>query len=316
MSLAEMASARPHPASLISLVVLVETGWAFNSIACKYGLMRLSPLALVSFRFVLAGVIALPVVQIAWRGARPNRADLGTFVALGLLGVVINQGGFTVGLAYTTVGHSAMIVATGPIFVLLFARLRRLEAVTLAKLIGLALSFSGTAVLLTEYGLNWHSKTLKGDLLTLAGTIGFATYTVFGKQLTEKYDALRMVGSNHIVAALVALPLAFSEGLRLDWAGVTWRGWLPLLYMAGVSSIACYVIHYWALHHLEASRLAAFSYLVPFLAVLFGVTLLGEALTARFLAGGALILSGVYVAQRGARRGELTAESEVAGSNL
>jgi drug/metabolite transporter (DMT)-like permease len=311
-----MSSSRPHPATLVSLVVFVEAGWAYNSIACKYGLMHLSPLALVSFRFVLAGLVALPVVRLAWRGARPSRSDLGTFVVLGVLGVVLNQGGFTVGLAYTTVEHSAMIVATGPIFVLLFARLHRLEAVTPAKLVGLALSFVGTAVLVTEYGLSWHSKTLKGDLITLAGIIAFAVYTVNGKQVAEKYDALRMVGSNHIVAALISLPLAFHEGIGLNWARVTWRGWLPLLYMAGVSSIVCYIIHYWALHHLDASRLAAFSYLVPFLAVIFGITLLGETLTVRFLVGGAMILSGVYVAQRGAHRGELTAESEVAGSNL
>jgi drug/metabolite transporter (DMT)-like permease len=314
--LAEGVSARPHPAALVSLVVSIEAAWAFNSIAGKYALLHLAPVPLASFRLVLAGLIALPVFRLAWRGTRPSRLDLGTFLLLGLLGVVLNQGGFTVGLAYTTVGHSAMIIATGPVFVLVLARLRRLEAVTPAKLAGLALSFAGTGVLLTEYGLSWQSKTLRGDLLMLLATLSFASYTVFGKQLTEKYNALRMVSSNHIVAALVAFPFAAYEGARLDWAGVTWRGWLPLVYMAGVASIACYLIHYWALHHLDASRLAAFSYLVPFLAVFLGVVLLGEPLTARFLAGGTLIISGVSIAQRGARRGELTAKSEVASGSL
>jgi len=309
-------SARPHPATLVSLVVIIEAGWAFNSIAGKYALMHLSPLTLVTFRFVAAGLIAMPVFRLAWRGARLSPRDWGTFVLLGLLGVVINQGGFTVGLAYTTVGHSAMIVATGPIFVLLLARLWKMEAITPAKLAGLALSFAGTGVLLTEYGLSWQSKTLKGDLLTLVGTMAFAFYMVFGKRVTEKYNALRMVSSNHIVAALVALPLAMYKGGGLAWAGVTWRGWLPLLYMAGVASIACYLIHYWALRYMSASRLAAFSYLVPFLAVFFGVILLGEALTIRFLVGGALIISGVYVAQRGARREELVAKSEMVGGGL
>jgi drug/metabolite transporter (DMT)-like permease len=69
--------------------------------------------------------------------------------------------------------------------------------------------------------------------------------------------------------------------------------------MALFPSLVCYLIYYYALKFIAASRVSAFSYLQPLLATVMAVMVLGEEVTGGLAAGGALILSGVFVAERG-----------------
>jgi drug/metabolite transporter (DMT)-like permease len=160
----------------------------------------------------------------------------------------------------------------------------------------MSISIIGIAIL--EVDRHGHGS-LAGDLITLCGSTGFAIYTVLSKKVAGKYDPVAMSTFNSLVAAVLFLPFAVWQGLQLDWGRVGWVGWAGVFYMAGISSVAAYTIYYWALQHMAASRLAAFSYIEPVLVAFLGVLILGEALTVRFLIGGALALLGLYLAERG-----------------
>ena len=68
--------------------------------------------------------------------------------------------------------------------------------------------------------------------------------------------------------------------------------------MALLPSVICYLIYYYALARMEASRLAAFSYLQPLLAVAFGVLILHEHITFGLVVSGLVIFAGVYITER------------------
>jgi drug/metabolite transporter (DMT)-like permease len=68
--------------------------------------------------------------------------------------------------------------------------------------------------------------------------------------------------------------------------------------MAAVSSVICYLIYHYALVRMEASHLAAFSYLQPLLAIVFGVLLLHEHVTLGLVVSGAVIFGGVCITER------------------
>ncbi len=300
--------------------------WSFNFIMGKIGLAHLGPLRLASFRIVLAGLIMAPVYAFSRlrrsgsAAAAPRRwsgRDLWRFVYLGFFGVVINQGCFTVGLDYTTVGHSALITGLGPIWILLLAWAQGLEALTARKTVGMVLAFVGVTIIAAEHGLSLHSVTLRGDLITLAGSLGFSLYTVLGKKVAAAYDTVTMNACCYFAGALLALPVAVHEARQVSgeggWGQIAWQGWAATIYMAGVSSVLAYLAYYWALRYLSASRLGSISYLNPVLSTLLGVGLLGERLTASLGVGGALVLLGVWRIESGPAGEKQRTENYAAG---
>jgi drug/metabolite transporter (DMT)-like permease len=293
---APAAAPRAHSALLYSLIALIMTAWSVNFIVVKITLRHLDAFTLAPFRIVLAGLIVIPLYLLTPRRGRFERRDFKLFAVLGFFGVAVNTGFFTLGLSLTTAGHSAVIVSMAPVLVLLLARASGLERLTAGKILGMSISIIGIAIL--EVDRHGHGS-LAGDLITLCGSTGFAIYTVLSKKVAGKYDPVAMSTFNSLVAAVLFLPFAVWQGLHLDWAGVGWVGWAGVFYMAGISSVAAYTIYYWALQHMAASRLAAFSYVEPVLVAFLGVLILGEALTVRFLIGGALALLGLYLAERG-----------------
>ena len=298
-------------AASIGLVVVV---WAVNFIAAKVGLRYLPAVTLASFRVVIAGLSMVPAYLIcsrlpAFADARRARSqgftrrDLWTFFYLGFFGVVVNQMCFTMGLRYTSVGHAAVIVGMGPIYTLVLAVVFRLERATWHKVIGMAIAFSGVAVLASENGISPHSPSLLGDAITMTGSIGFATYAVLGKRVAGRYDALTMAAFNHFAGAVIILPAALHQARALGpfsgWRAVPWQGWAAVLYMAVCSSAMAYLLYFWLLRYLEASQLSAFTYLLPVLAVILGIWWLGERGSALQIVGGALVLGGVYWVESG-----------------
>ncbi|MBI4462179.1 MAG: DMT family transporter [Acidobacteria bacterium] len=284
---------------LYLLILVMVLSWSGNFIAGKFALQELPPFALLFLRVWFSAAL-LSAIYFSSAGTRNRftRADLRKFAELGLYGVALNQTGFTVGLHYTTVAHSSLIIALGPIFVLLLARWRRLEALTPRKLAGMGLAFAGVVILSSEHGFGSDSPTFLGDVITLMGSIAFAFYTVVGKRVALTYDTLAMNTYAYLTGAILVVPVAGWQLFTVPWEQVTWHGWLAVTYMAALASVVAYLIYYYALSKLSASRVAAFSYLQPVLATLFAVALLGESLSPQLLSGGTAVLVGVYLAER------------------
>jgi drug/metabolite transporter (DMT)-like permease len=293
---------------------LVVVTWAVNFIAAKIGLRYLPAVTMASFRVAIAGMSMVPAYFVcsrlpAFGDARRARErgftlrDLWTFLYLGFFGVVVNQMCFTMGLRYTSVSHAAVIVGMGPIYTLVLAVLFRLERATWHRVVGMAIAFAGVAVLASENAISARSPSLLGDAITMTGSIGFATYAVLGKRVAGRYDALTMAAFNHFAGAIIILPVALHQAWALGafsrWRVMPCQAWMALLYMGLCSSAMAYIFYFWLLRYLEASQLAAFTYLLPVLAVILGIVLLGERGSVLQIVGGGLALGGVYWVESG-----------------
>ena len=273
-----------------------------NYIAGKIALAHLPAISVVSFRLQISATVLLGI-YFAHRNRTPvRRRDLWTFVYLGFFGYVINQGCFVIGLSHTTSEHSVVIVAMGPIIILLLASALKLENLTVAKSLGMAISFFGVLLLETEHGSPIHSPLLLGDMITLTGTMGFAMYTVLGKRVAKAYDALTIPTFGPVVAAILLLPVAVPQGAHLDWKSVGWAGWTALFYMAVASGVAGFLMFYWLLRHMDASRVVAVNYFQPVVVFLLAIPILGEQPTVRLLLSAALVVLGVYLTEHISRK--------------
>ena len=304
------APSRPAIAASIGVLVVV---WAGNFIAAKVGLLYLPPMAMASFRVVLAGAVIIPVyfsclrlsafaeaAELRRRGFAAR--DFWIFAYLGFFGVTVNQMCFTIGLHFTSVSHSAVIVGLSPIYILMLAVLFRLERATGHKVLGMLIALAGVAVLASENGISTHSASMEGDAITMAGSLGFAMYGVLGKRVAARYDTLTMTAFTHFAGALIVLPLAIREARALYLVGqrqLAWPAWAAMLYMAVFSSALAYVFYFWLLRYLEASQLSAFTYLLPVLATTLGILWLGEKGSWSQVLGAVMSLGGVYWIESG-----------------
>lgn len=249
-------------------------------------------------RLPLAALLVLPIYFAQRRRTPLQRSDIWTFVYLGFFGIVINMGCYTLGLSQTTSEHAVVVMALGPVLVLLLGAALKIENLTPAKAAGMTISFLGVIALETEHGISRHSPLLIGDLITFLSISGFAVFAVLAKKVTMRYDAISMNTYNVIAGALLAMPVALHQGMHLQWGSVGWIGWAGMSYMAGFSTVTSYTIFNWVLRHMDPSRVAAINYVQPVIVILISIPFLGEHPTGHLLAGASLVLLGVYLAER------------------
>src|SRR5579862_9194799 len=178
------AAHRPSALLLTASFAFILLAWAINYPAGKIALQHMDPISLASLRIELAAMIMLAVHFLRRKRVSFDRRDVWMFAWLAFLGVVINQGFYTAGLKYTTSERSVLIIALGPIMILLFARALKLEAFTAAKIVGMAFAFVGVLLLETERSGVGQSAMI-GDAITLISVVGFAIYSVLGKRVLD-----------------------------------------------------------------------------------------------------------------------------------
>ena len=307
-----MGSHHTNPLILYGLISVGMLLWAFNYPVAKFGYRELDGLTLGTLRVVVAAVCFLPLHAL-YRWRHPLRKpvagrDYRILACLGFF-LAFNQGLFIYGLSYTTVGHSALIIAVGPIYILLLAVAVGLERLTLNKVVGVLLAFTGVVLLAAGHGFGSHNPTLRGDLLTLCGSLAFAGYTIMAKRITSRLDTMTLTAWPFYFGALIFLPLAAHQIARTNWTSVGWIGWGALFYIALGPSLTGYLIWMWAIHHLAASRMGVFTYVQPLLGTAIGVYLLHEAYPGQLMLSGVLVLVGVGLTELHPRGTEAEDES-------
>src|SRR5262249_16031459 len=130
------------------------------------------------------------------------------------------------------------------------------------------------------------------------GMLCFAFYTVRAKGLAADYDTVALNTYAFAIAVLFCLPLLLWTRSTVPWAQISAVGWSSLVFSATFGSAAPYLTFYYSLRTLTASQAAAFQYIQPVLSTCFGVLFLGEIFGSRFEIGAALILAGMFLAER------------------
>jgi drug/metabolite transporter (DMT)-like permease len=274
--------------------------WSVNFVVSKIALREFPPLLAGALRFSIAGALILPAWWFNHRGQPTARFTPRAFfrlLGLGVIGVGFNQLCFLMGMQRTSVGHASFVIALCPALVLLLASATGQEGITARKLAGIAVAVAGVAMLQANPSRS-GGATLEGDLFIFLAGFTFAVFTVFGKTERARFDGLTMNMFAYAGSAVVLLPVTIWAAGNFAFGAVTWAGWASLIYMALFPSLLCYMIFFHALRYIPATRISITGYIQPLLATLLGVTLLGEPITGALMAGGALVLAGVFLTER------------------
>jgi drug/metabolite transporter (DMT)-like permease len=216
---------------------------------------------------------------------------------LGLICIPINQGLFLWGLSYTTPTHGALLYSTLPVFVFLIAHYYLKEEFKWRKIFGIGLAFCGVVYLMLEKGLKFETKYLFGDFLILLAVVSWALYTVMGKPYLNKYGPPFLTFAAVAIGSAVFLPFGIIPALQFDWGAVSTKALLSLAYIAFLTSGIAYILWYYALSKLEASRVAIVNNFQPVVTALLSFAFYGERFSLGFVAAGVVILLGVLLVE-------------------
>lgn len=274
--------------------------WAGNFIVVKGAIGILPPVGFTFLRYTLAAVTLLALLR--WReGAiRLPRGDIVPIALLGIVGFGCYQIIWPVALQTIPAGDSALLIATTPVITALLAVATGADAPSPVKLLGALVSFLGVAVVIAAgQGLNL-GVSLVGDLLTLVAALCWALYTVFGAGILRRHSPLMATTWAIVAGTLFMAPVGIAQLATVDLSVVGPAVVLAVVYAGTLAAGFSNVIVFHGLKLLGPTRVSAFQFLVPALAVVLAAIFLGEPIRLVQVLGGIVILAGVALLRRGA----------------
>ena len=280
-------------ASLLVAVFFLGT----NPVAIKLAILDVPPLPFVAIRFILAGLVLLPVALLLGRGREIGRGDLLPMAGVGFVGVAMNNAAVTLGVSMTTASNTALIYAATPIWGILLGLALGLESPRLWGIAGVALAVLGVGVVVYG-GLGGRGSSLEGDLLVVAATVCWGSYAVLSLPLLRTYSPIVVASYTMLFGGLAVLPLALPGFVDAGWGEVGAEAWGAVAYSTLLVAAYGFWAWQWGVSRVGANRVLVYQYLITLVGVAAGIALLGESLTINKVLGGAVILLGVYLARQ------------------
>lgn len=277
--------------------------WGINNVALKRALTQFLPLSFNALRFIVATALVFALLYRAERRIVVPRGSLARLAVAGLLGNVVYQVGFIRGLSLSTAGNVSFVLATMPATTALVGHLLGLERLPWRGWVGFGTTLSGCVLIILAGGggLALGGPTVRGDLLVLAATLGWVSYTILSQRLLVRYSPLMLTAWTMGLGTIGLVAVSAPELARQDWSRPDALSWVTLVGSASLALVFGYVAWNWGLRQIGTSRTAIYGNLSPLWTGLFGWMLLGETWTAGRLLGAALILCGVATVRSSGR---------------
>jgi len=280
------------------LMLIAAALWGFTFVAQKTGMDHLPPLMFTAIRFFLGASSLLFLIRFLGK-QKLDKEGLMVGVIMGVLitlGINLQQ----IGIVDTSAGNSGFLTA---IYILLVPIFMSLGGSKLPLQIwpAVILAFIGLYFLTIKDTTltNMLASVNKGDYWVLASSVFWALHIIYIGVAMKDHDPLRLSIVQFYTCAILSLILSFMlEPIVLNdiIAGVK-GAWLEIVY-GGIASVAvAFTLQVFAQQSVPPQYAAMILSLEAVFAVIGGVLLIGEVLTARMILGFVLIFAGIIIAQ-------------------
>ncbi|MBJ3786453.1 EamA family transporter [Devosia sediminis] len=286
------------PIRHILLALLVVAIWGFNFVVIKLSVEAMPPILAAALRFTAA---AIPLVFFV----RPPKAPAWIVVGFGLSFGFALYGFLNLGLAWgMPAGLSSLVLQTQAFFTMVMAFVLLGERPSRFQVIGAAIAFGGIAVIASE---RLEMTNLLPLLLVILAAVSWGLANVLTKK-AGKVNAVAFTVWGALAAPLPLFGLSFYlEGwaaISAALAGFSWSDAGLIAFLAYPATLLGGAIWSWLLGRHPASVVAPFTLLVPITGLASGYLVLGETITAIEVMGGVLVICGLIVTLRKARKSE------------
>jgi drug/metabolite transporter (DMT)-like permease len=311
-------------------LIAVSLIWGAATPIIKYTLAYIPPLTFIFLRFLVVGVVLLPLVISELRKIKVNKSDYLNFILLG----IFSQSSLLIlflALNYTSAIDSALIGIMGSVLTVIAGHYFYSEKVNQKKTLGFILAIVGTFVVMIEPALIGSEdmagvdvkKRLFGNLLAILYNFSWTMYVIWSKMsmgqnskilkktlhfihikpMSKNYSSNLIVYISFYVGLATTIPFALMEYFgnlgtsNFTLASIDYRGWLGIMYMAILSSIVAYLLNQWAMQIIKVADIAIYSHASIFFTIPVAFFLVSEIPSPIAILGGIITAIGVVVAE-------------------
>ncbi|MDH3517463.1 MAG: DMT family transporter [Acidimicrobiia bacterium] len=283
--------------SIIAAAVAWGSGTVLTKAALDSGMTPFSVM-LGRYLFALAGLAA--VLALGGGLRKPDREATWRGAVLGAVNMALPTIFFTLALEHLSASLGGILIALIPAATVASAHFfvsgERFQA---WRLPGLVVAFVGVAVLIGGEEGGPSSNIALGVALSFLGIAGAGVGGALSRRYAIEVSALRLVAPQFAAGAIATAMAAAPAGAFPELAGATPRQWILVALLGILSTTVPFFAFLWVVQIAPAAKAALIGYLVPLAAVIGAIALLGDPVTGALLGGGALIIGGVIIADRG-----------------
>jgi drug/metabolite transporter (DMT)-like permease len=295
-----MPSRADHHARLAYLMLIACTVlWGSNITVGRAVHADIPPVALAFWRNTVALLALLPFT---WRELRAQwplvKANLGLFAGAGVIGTALFNAALYQAVHTTTVINAALVMSLTPVVVPIMAFLLLRDRLSGRQAGGIAVSFAGVVVVIArgEWSVLTSLAVRPGDLLMLLAMLAWSFYSVLVKRKPAALGPFAFLAAILACAAPVLLPFYVAESILAGPMPFTPLTVAAAGYVGLFPTALALLLYNRAVQAIGPNRAGAFNHLTPVFAALLAILFLGERFAIYHLAGGALIVAGLYLA--------------------
>jgi len=306
-----MHSKDPLFASKLKMVLAVIF-WGGSFIAIKVAVQQSSPVAVVWLRFLIGTLCLFPIILKKGLLHLSGWKEILEYTLLGFLGVTLHQWLQSKGLVTSQASTTAWIVASTPLFMVIFSGMFLKEKLGNFGVLGIATATLGV-LLVVSYGdipgIFRNGFGAPGDIYVLLSAPNWALYSILLSRTLKRQSVWKTTFFSMLAGwLLTSIQFLLGKGWQ-DFNAFTVSGWSSIIYLGIFCTFLAYVFYYDALQNLTSTSVGAYLYIEPIATMFIAFLILAEPITLASLLGGALILVGItLVNKRNAIKKQSSAE--------
>lgn len=284
-----------HTRGILSLIFVMLI-WGSSFTVTKIVVTEVPPHIFAGIRNLIGCAALLPFYLIQRRKVKSPLPYM-KLVLMGLTGTTLYYFVFNAGMKYVSATSGALIDGLVPVAIAIPAAIILKEHLGKRAIAGIVLSVTGV-ILVGFVGSSQESEnSLLGSFLIVGAVLLWSAYTLLSRSL-KTTDTILVTTVSAFIGTVLSLPLPAYEIITGGMPAISWKAWAGMIYLGIFASAVAYSLYNKALESLPAAQVGNFLNLNPVIGALIAFLFLKDRLTGLQMAGGILVLAGIWLSSR------------------